>query len=266
MNVSSSGDQMKCIAYVSRVSISDRSIRMPSGLSDIVKISRKNNPRSTITGIISYRDGQYLQVLEGPSLEVDQLMAKIATDPRHEDLWVFMDTDITERTFHNWGVSIFDFVDQGSFFDAFIEKNSDVFDRFNEYQKNRIQPFIDIKKPDTIPENFYENKDLRLMAWPDLNNESQPQMIMNLCIRLTKKPYPFNALVSSGEFGTHDEVTQTIKEFDRLGLLSVTVHEPLDEPTEAAPTETAPAETAPAADEKKPNRFYGAIKKFLGMG
>ncbi|MCG3808270.1 MULTISPECIES: BLUF domain-containing protein [Psychrobacter] len=80
---------MKCIAYVSRVPISDRTIRMPTGLSDIVSVSRKHNPKSQITGIISYREGQYLQVLEGPYLEVDKLMSKIASDPRHEDLWVF---------------------------------------------------------------------------------------------------------------------------------------------------------------------------------
>lgn len=67
---------MKCIAYVSRVPISERSIRMPTGLLDIVRISREHNPKLQITGIISYRQGQYLQVLEGPKSEVDNLMKK----------------------------------------------------------------------------------------------------------------------------------------------------------------------------------------------
>ena len=242
---------MKCIAYVSRAPISDRSIRLPTGLSDIIRISRNKNLKSQITGIISYRDGQYLQVLEGHDLEVDKLMSKIASDPRHEDLWVFLDVRVAKRSFPNWGVSVFDFVDQGSFFNAFIENNSAVLNSFDEYQQKRIQPFIDIKKSDTVPENYYEGKNLRLLAWPDLNNESEPQMIMNLCVKLTKKPYPFSALVSSGEFGTHHQVTQIIREFERLGLLSVTEAEPINEQT---------------INEKKSNKFYGAIKKFLGMG
>ena len=241
---------MKCIAYVSRAPISDRSIRLPTGLSDIIRISRNKNLKSQITGIISYREGQYLQVLEGHDLEVDKLMSKIASDPRHEDLWVFLDVRVAKRSFPNWGVSVFDFVDQGSFFNAFIEDNSAVLNSFDEYQQKRIQPFIDIKKSDTAPEKYYEGKNLRLLAWPDLNNESEPQMIMNLCVKLTKKPYPFSALVSSGEFGTHHQVTQIIREFERLGLLSVTEAEPINEQT---------------INEKKSNKFYGAIKKFLGM-
>lgn len=155
-----------------------------------------------------------------------------------------------KRSFHNWAVSVFDFVDQGNFFNAFIENNSAVLNSFDESQQRRIQPFIDIKKSDTVPEKYYEGKDLRLLAWPDLNNESQPQMMMNLCIKLTKKPYSFNALADSGDFGSHHQVTQIIREFDRLGLLSVTEAAPIHEQT---------------VNEKKPNKFYGAIKKFLGM-
>lgn len=241
---------MKCIAYVSRTPASDRSVRMPTGLSDIISVSRQHNPESQITGIISYRDGQYLQVIEGPSNEVDKLMTKISGDPRHEDLWVFLNAPITERSFNNWGVSVFNFVDQSELFDTFIESNLAVLSGFDEHQKSRIQPFIDMKKSDAFVGQYYEDKSLRLLAWPDLNTVSQPQMIMNLCIKLTKKPYPFNELITSGEFGTAAQVTEIITEFDQLGILSVTEFEPLNEQT---------------VSEKKPNKFYGAIKKFLGM-
>ena len=241
---------MKCIAYVSRVPIKDRSIRMPTGLSDIVRVASKHNPELQITGIISYREGQYLQVLEGPSAEVDKLMTKIGSDPRHEDIWVFLDKNVTERSFSNWGVSVFNFVDQGAFFDTFIEKNSAVLNSFDEHYTRRIQPFFDTKKPEAILQETYEGKSLKLLAWPDLNNESQPQMIMNLCVKLTKKPYPFDALVASGEFGSSSQVTQMIKGFEQAGILSVTDTQLLDEQK---------------VNEKKPNKFYGAIKKFLGM-
>ncbi|MGO2018961.1 BLUF domain-containing protein [Psychrobacter sp.] len=246
---------MKCIAYVSRAPIcraliSNNSVRMPTGLSDIISASSKHNPKAQITGIISYREGQYFQILEGSDLEIDTLMAKIAADPRHEDLWIFLNESITERIFPNWSVSVFNFVDKGVFFDNFIESNRAVFNIFNEQQKDRIQPFIDIKKIDAVPDQYYQGKNLRLIAWPDLNNESDPQMVMNLCIKLTKKPYPFNFLVDSGEFGTHQQVTQMVREFEKSGILSVTDGEPLEEKV---------------VSKKKPSKFYGAIKKFLGM-
>ena len=242
---------MKCIAYVSRVPIKDRSIRMPTGLSDIVRVASKHNPELQITGIISYREGQYLQVLEGPSAEVNKLMTKIGSDPRHEDIWVFLDKSVTERSFSNWGVSVFNFVDQGAFFDTFIEKNNAILNSFDEQHTRRIQPFFDTKKSEAILQETYEGKSLKLLAWPDLNNESQPQMIMNLCVKLTKKPYPFDALVASGEFGSFPQVTQMIKGFEQADILSVTTDtQPLDEQK---------------VNEKNPNKFYGAIKKFLGM-
>lgn len=246
---------MKCIAYISRTPTSDRSVRMPTGLSDIISVSRKHNPKSQITGLIFYREGQYLQVLEGPYNEVDNLMAKIAVDPRHEDLWVFLDGPVAERSFHNWGVNVFDFVDQSDLFNTFIEKNIAVLKGFDEHQNSRIQPFINIKTEDTVLENHFEGKNLKLLAWPDLNNESNPQMIMALCIKLTKKPYPFDLLVSSGEFGSADQVTKTIKDFEQLGILNVIEPEPLE-----------PVVEEQTIIEKKPNKFYGAIKKLLGMG
>ena len=142
-------------------------------------------------------------------------------------------------------------MDQSVFFNVFLENHRAIFNVFDNYQKNRIKSFIDINKIDTVPDTYYQGKSLRLLAWPDLNNESNPQMIMNLCIKLTKKPYPFNFLVDSGEFGTPQQVTQMVKEFERSGILSVTEAEPLVEKV--------------VVSEKKPNKFYGAIKKFLGM-
>lgn len=101
-----------------------------------------------------------------------------------------------------------------------------------------------------MQEVYYKGKSLKLLAWPDLNHVSNPQMIMDLCVKLTKKPYPFDTLVASGEFGSSPQVTEIINGFDQSGILSVTETQPLDEPK---------------VNEKKPNKFYGAIKKFLGM-
>lgn len=244
---------MKRVAYVSRTPISERGIRLPVGMSDIVEISRKCNPMAQVTGMLSYRKNQYLQVLEGPYDVINDLMAKILADTRHEDVWVFIDENISERGFPNWGVSVFDFVDYGPFFTTFIEEHLPQIDRFSEPQRLRLQPFVNVNKTSVKVEKTYDGKSLRLLAWPDLNSVEQPQMIMGLCVKLTKKPYPFDQLVDSGEYGTHEQVTEIIKKFEALGILAITEPEP--EVLQAQVIQT-----------KKPNKFYGAIKKFLGMG
>lgn len=248
---------MKCIAYVSRTTANERGITLPAGLSNIVQMSRKRNPAAQITGILSYRQGQYVQVLEGPALEVDNLMAKVTADPRHKDLWVFISERVIERSFDSWGVSIFDFIDQGPIFKTFIEHHQQTLNAFTNEQKKRLQAFIHLDNTNTVAAHHYDGKYLRLLAWPDLNRTSQPQLIMSLCVKLTKKPYAFDSLVASEEFGTYQQVTDIIKDFESLGIL--TVSEPA---LNAIPEPTKPQDIP----TKKPSKFYGAIKRFLGMG
>ncbi len=55
-------------------------------LADLLEQTRANNERSTITGLLCYSDGHFVQVLEGPGLEVERLYALIERDPRHYQL------------------------------------------------------------------------------------------------------------------------------------------------------------------------------------
>lgn len=246
---------MKCIAYVSQTPISERGINLPIGMSGIVKVSRKFNPTAQITGIISYRQEQYFQVLEGPDQEVDNLMLKIAADNRHENVWIFLDSPISERCFPSWEVNIFDFVAQSPFLKEFIRSNQSRLSHFTDQQKQILRLFIDIDESATENANSYEGKSLRLLAWPDLNSVRQPQDIINLCIKLTKKPYPFDKLVNEGEFGTRQQLIETIKKFETSGILTITELESQPELIKEQVIKT-----------KKSKSFYGAIKRFLGMG
>ena len=62
----------------------------------------------------------------------------------------FLDMRVFKRSFNNWGVNVFDFVDQGTVFNTFIEKNSAVLNSFDVYQQERIQSFITIKERNTV--------------------------------------------------------------------------------------------------------------------
>lgn len=72
---------------------------------ELVKIlqeARDNNPKLDVTGMLLYRDGFFLQVLEGEREVVYALYADIAKDPRHHHVLTVEATEIQQRSFPNW--------------------------------------------------------------------------------------------------------------------------------------------------------------------
>ena len=73
-----------------------------SDIVDILKASREANGKVDITGILLFKDGNFMQVLEGEAAVVDALHGKISKDPRHTGLITLLRKPITERSFSNW--------------------------------------------------------------------------------------------------------------------------------------------------------------------
>ena len=71
-------------------------------LEDILTHARRKNARTGITGALAYVDGCFLQVLEGEAAAVQQLMARIATDLRHETVIVLQSGEIAAPAFPDW--------------------------------------------------------------------------------------------------------------------------------------------------------------------
>jgi hypothetical protein len=72
---------------------------------DILLIARQNNERLGVTGMLLYRDGNFLQVLEGPASVVDSLIQRIRRDPRHAGVIVVSRKNIEERQFQEWSMA-----------------------------------------------------------------------------------------------------------------------------------------------------------------
>lgn len=71
-------------------------------LDELLATSRRNNLATDITGLLLYKDGNFMQTLEGPDQAVQELMAKIRSDPRHHHFTTLMEGPILERSFGNW--------------------------------------------------------------------------------------------------------------------------------------------------------------------
>lgn len=71
-------------------------------LLDILKVSRENNSSRDVTGLLLYKGGNFMQVLEGPDEVVEAVFETIKADPRHKDVIVLSREQIANRQFPAW--------------------------------------------------------------------------------------------------------------------------------------------------------------------
>ena len=77
-------------------------------LLELLRLSRAKNTRLGVTGILLYRQGTFLQVLEGPRAQVDGLYATISGDARHHAVDTVLVEDREERRFPDWTMGFAD--------------------------------------------------------------------------------------------------------------------------------------------------------------
>ena len=70
-------------------------------LVELLKSSVKRNTRAGITGLLLYKDGCFMQALEGEEESVVRLFPKIARDPRHHHVIPLIHERIEQRNFPN---------------------------------------------------------------------------------------------------------------------------------------------------------------------
>lgn len=89
---------LHCLVYVSLATkdMQDKELR------GMLKAARAKNERLGVTGMLLYRDGFFIQALEGEEETIDTLFARIATDSRHRDVTLVYKKPISQRGFPDW--------------------------------------------------------------------------------------------------------------------------------------------------------------------
>lgn len=64
--------------------------------------SRESNEREDITGVLLFRNGYFLQVLEGPDAAVRAKLDRIKHDERHTQVRVILEELVEDRQFPEW--------------------------------------------------------------------------------------------------------------------------------------------------------------------
>lgn len=73
-------------------------------LIELLDVSRQANQKNGITGMLLYRGGNFIQVIEGENEAVLQLYENIKADPRHSNIILLSQDPILERQFAEWSM------------------------------------------------------------------------------------------------------------------------------------------------------------------
>ena len=99
--VSGQGQPLVYVVYVS----SARSLMTDAQLAEILEVARRQNVKHGITGILAYWDGNFIQYIEGPAPEIDQLMRNLGDDQRHRGMIVMQRGGGVRRAFPEWSMA-----------------------------------------------------------------------------------------------------------------------------------------------------------------
>jgi hypothetical protein len=75
-----------------------------AALTALLHQCRTRNAGDDITGMLLYRDGSFIQVLEGPAEAVRACYGRIQLDPRHTRVTTVLDDDGPAREFGEWSM------------------------------------------------------------------------------------------------------------------------------------------------------------------
>jgi hypothetical protein len=73
-------------------------------IADIKDVASSRNPSLEITGALFFHNQQFVQIIEGPPSQIDELMIKISADPRHTHIKKLIDRPASNRGFSDWSM------------------------------------------------------------------------------------------------------------------------------------------------------------------
>ena len=77
-------------------------------LLNLLHASRSYNAIDKITGVLMHRQGYFLQIIEGETDAITNLLIRLYSDSRHENIKIILDSYPDSRLFPNWNMGCAD--------------------------------------------------------------------------------------------------------------------------------------------------------------
>jgi len=98
---------LRAVTYVSDCLLDGAAADWFIDVGGILAASRRRNARLSVTGALLLNDTHFVQVLEGPSDGLEEVLTVIRQDPRHRILRM-EETDLPARRFAAWSMAYLD--------------------------------------------------------------------------------------------------------------------------------------------------------------
>lgn len=90
-----------CIIYISEATAN---LSEPALLT-LLQQARAEHQHAQLTGLLVYREGRFLQIMEGPEAPLREFFSRVASDPRHGKLELLADGPKPSPDFQQWHMS-----------------------------------------------------------------------------------------------------------------------------------------------------------------
>ena len=137
---------MKHILYTSRIRRGSKGLRVPDGLFTIYSTAKEQNEKFSITGMLAYHTGNYLQIIEGPDANINNLYQNILNDARHTNIRTLVEGKSLRRYFSSWRFESGAHVARNPEFERFYHKNEQKIMALDETDRDRLAFFFKPKK------------------------------------------------------------------------------------------------------------------------
>ncbi|ANI79401.1 MULTISPECIES: BLUF domain-containing protein [Sphingobium] len=94
---------LQSLIYVSDSTLSAAAVE--GEIDAIIQVARSRNGDLAVTGALMFTHSNFVQVLEGSPTALDELMASIKRDSRHENVRVLEVEALTSRRFTDWAMA-----------------------------------------------------------------------------------------------------------------------------------------------------------------
>lgn len=125
-------------------------------MEELLENARANNERDDITGCLIYYKGGFVQLLEGRKKNITELYDKIKKDPRHTNVTLFSDDEISKRTFPNWGMAYYP-----------IDENNTSKYEYEQFKRN-LTLLADLVTPTNVTSKQFWKKIKTMVAEPPM--------------------------------------------------------------------------------------------------
>lgn len=220
---------MRAVMYVSRSSEAAPSGQVPTAMTGVLLNARRNNSKYEITSFLSFHNGYYLHIVEGPHHAVEALIKNIYADRRHTEIRELVDASIKGRYFDGYPMKLATRSDPCIELVKFLED-------FYEHKlagKCTVAAVVDSAIADesisvrSVPaalvsasHSGFADRSIKLLEWPRFDKIAPTREIMELCAVLIKGEVPYSDLVETNPFPNQEALDEHITRLNELSLLS----------------------------------------------